>query len=151
MKRNEVAQSCPTLCNPMDYSLAGSSIHGIFPGKNIGVGCHFLLQEIFLTLELNLGLLHCRLYHLSHRGRFWKKRYDQSRQHFKKQQILLYFGNKGPSSQSYVLSAVTTERLHFHFTFMHWRRKWQPTPVSLPGESQGWGSLVGCHLLGRTE
>ena len=34
---------------------------------------------------------------------------------------------------------------------MHWRRKWQPTPVLLPGESQGWGSLVGCHLWGRTE
>ena len=37
------------------------------------------------------------------------------------------------------------------FTFMHWRRKWQPTPVFLPGESQGWRSLVGCHLWGRTE
>ena len=37
------------------------------------------------------------------------------------------------------------------FTFMHWRRKWQPTPVFLPGESQGWGSLVGCRLQGRTE
>ena len=37
------------------------------------------------------------------------------------------------------------------FTFMHWRRNWQPTPVFLPGESQGWGSLVGCHLWGRTE
>ena len=37
------------------------------------------------------------------------------------------------------------------FTFMHWRRKWQPTPVFLPGESQGWESLVGCHLWGRTE
>ena len=34
---------------------------------------------------------------------------------------------------------------------MHCRRKWQPTPVFLPGESQGWGSLVGCHLWGRTE
>ena len=34
------------------------------------------------------------------------------------------------------------------FTFMHWRRKWQPTPVFLPGESQGQGSLIGCHLLG---
>ena len=34
------------------------------------------------------------------------------------------------------------------FTFMHWRRKWQPTPLFLPGESQGWGSLVGCHLWG---
>ena len=37
------------------------------------------------------------------------------------------------------------------FTFMHWRRKWQPTPVFLPAESQGRGSLVGCHLWSRTE
>ena len=37
------------------------------------------------------------------------------------------------------------------FTFMHWRRKWQPTPVFLPGESQGRGSLVGCRLWDRTE
>ena len=36
-------------------------------------------------------------------------------------------------------------------TFMHWRRKWQPTPVFLPGESQGQGSLMGCRLWGRTE
>ena len=37
------------------------------------------------------------------------------------------------------------------FTFMHWRRKWQPTPVFLPGESQGQRSLVGCRLWGCTE
>ena len=37
------------------------------------------------------------------------------------------------------------------FTFMHWRRKWQPTPVFLPRESQGRGSLVGCRLWARTE
>ena len=37
------------------------------------------------------------------------------------------------------------------FTFMPWRRKWQPTPAFLPGESQGRGSLVGCRLWGRTE
>ena len=36
------------------------------------------------------------------------------------------------------------------FTFMRWRRKWQPTPVLLPGESQGRESLVGCRLWGRT-
>ena len=40
----------------------------------------------------------------------------------------------------------------FTFTFhFHWRRKWQPTPVFLPRESQGRGSLVGCRLWGRTE
>ena len=37
------------------------------------------------------------------------------------------------------------------FTFMHWRRKWQPTPVFLPGKSQGRRSLVGCRLWGHTE
>ena len=37
------------------------------------------------------------------------------------------------------------------FTFMHWRRKWQPTPVFLPGESQGQRILVGCCLWGHTE
>ena len=37
------------------------------------------------------------------------------------------------------------------FTFMHWRRQWQPTPGFLPGESQGRGSQVGCRLWGRTE
>ena len=39
----------------------------------------------------------------------------------------------------------------FTLTFMHWRRKWQPTPVFLPRESQGWGSLVGYHIRGCTE
>ena len=37
------------------------------------------------------------------------------------------------------------------FTFTHWRRQWQPIPVFLPGESQGWGSLAGCRLWGHTE
>ena len=53
-----------------------------------------------------------------------------------------------------VAKSRTTQQLHFHFslyTFMHWRRKWQPTPVFLPGEFQGRGSLVGCRLWGRTE
>ena len=66
-----VAQSCPTHCNPMDHSLPGSSVHGVSPGKNTGVGCHALLQGIFPTQGSNPGLLHCRriLYHLSHQGR----------------------------------------------------------------------------------
>ena len=37
------------------------------------------------------------------------------------------------------------------FTFMHWKRKWQPTPLFLPGESQGQRGLVGCRLWGCTE
>ena len=51
------AQSCLTLCDPMDCILPGSSIHGDFLGKNTGVGCHFLLQGIFKTQGLNPHLL----------------------------------------------------------------------------------------------
>ena len=54
-----VAQSCLTLCNPMDCNLPCSSVHGIFSGKNAGVACHFLLQGIYLTQESNLHLLRC--------------------------------------------------------------------------------------------
>ena len=63
-------QLCPTLCDPMDCSLSGSSVHGDSPGKNTGMGCHALLQGIFQTQESNRGLLHCRqtLYQLSYQG-----------------------------------------------------------------------------------
>ena len=55
-----IVQWCPTLCNPMDWSLPGSPVHGILQARNTGVGSHSLLQWIFLTQGLNPGLLHCR-------------------------------------------------------------------------------------------
>ena len=65
-----VAQSCPTLFDPIDCSPPGSSVHRNSPGNNTGVGCHALLQGIFPTQGLNPGLSHCRwiLYQLSHQG-----------------------------------------------------------------------------------
>ena len=65
-----VAQSCPTLCDPMNCSQPGFSVHGDSPGKNTGVGCCFLLQGIFPTQESSRGHLHCRqiLYQLSYQG-----------------------------------------------------------------------------------
>ena len=66
-----VAQSSPTLCNPMDYSPLSSSVHGICQARILEwIAIHSLLQGIFLTERSNLGLLHCRqiLYHLSHQG-----------------------------------------------------------------------------------
>ena len=56
-----VTQSSPTLCDPMRCNPPSSSVHGIFPGKNTEVSCHFLLQGIFLTQGCNLCLL--RLLH----------------------------------------------------------------------------------------
>ena len=58
-----VTQLCPTLSDPMDYSLPGSSLHGIFQARILEWVAIFLLQGIFLTQELNarlLCLLHCR-------------------------------------------------------------------------------------------
>ena len=60
---SEVAQSCPLFATLWTVARQAPP-----PGKNTGVGCHFLLQGVFLTQGLNLGLLHCRqtLHHLSH-------------------------------------------------------------------------------------
>ena len=56
------------LCDPVDCGPSGSSVHGDSPDKNIGVGCHALLQEIFPIQGSNPGLPHCWwiLCHLSH-------------------------------------------------------------------------------------
>ena len=68
--KSKVAQSCPTLCDPVDCSPPGSSVHGIFPDKSTRVGCHSLLQGIFPTQGSNLCLPPCRqmLYCLNHQG-----------------------------------------------------------------------------------
>ena len=65
-----VAQSCPTLCNPMDCSPPGSSVHGDSPGKNTEMGFHVPFQRMFPTQGSNPGLPYCRqiLYCLSHQG-----------------------------------------------------------------------------------
>ena len=78
---------------------------------------------------------------------------------------LLYFCSVSCNISSFIYNFINFSLLSFFyyssrhdwatslslFTFMHWRRKWQPTPVFWPGESQGQGSLVGCHLWGRTQ
>ena len=65
-----VAQSCPTLCDPMDCSPLGSCVHEIFQARILEWVRHFLLQGIFLTQGSNPGLLYCRqiLYQLSYKG-----------------------------------------------------------------------------------
>ena len=71
-RESVVAQSCPTLCDPMDWSLGLWPASFLCPwnslGKNTGVACHFLPQGSFLTQGSNPGFLHCRqiLYRLSH-------------------------------------------------------------------------------------
>ena len=64
-----------TLCDPMDCSPPGSSVHGDSPGKSTGGGCHAFPQGIFPTQGSNPGL-HCRriLYRLSHLGKHMNTR-----------------------------------------------------------------------------
>ena len=57
MHASLVAKSCLTLCDPMDCSPPGSSVRGDSPGKNTGVGCHFLLHGIFQIWRVNPHLL----------------------------------------------------------------------------------------------
>ena len=61
-------QSCLTLCDPIDCSPLGSSVHGDLPGKNTGVGCHALLQGIFPMHGSNLHSNRRVLYHYRHLG-----------------------------------------------------------------------------------
>ena len=115
-------QSCSTLCNPVDYtayqdplSMARSS-----PGKNTGVGCHALLQGMFPTQGLNLHLLHCR----------WILRClvlnctVLYRVGFPSGSVV-----KNPPANSGDAGSIPSS--------VPVRRKWQPTPVFLPGKSHG--------------
>ena len=129
------------LCPP------GSSVHGIHSGKNTGEGCHFLLQRIFATQGSNLYLLSwqaCSL-PLSYLGSPvlimpTVKLSNSIHPH------CIYL----PPPKLGSLLSVSILLLSL-FTFMHWRRKWQPTPVLLPGKSHGWWSLVGYSPWGRKE
>ena len=149
-------QSCPTLCDPIDYSPPGFSLCGDFPGKNTGVGCQVLLQGIFPTQGLNPGLQHCRqiLYYLSHQGsltsslvaRIWCFHHPdpasisgwEPKSYFK---LLKVKATQGHSwHQELVLLALLLKWLHFCFT-----------PVLLPGKSHGPRSLVGFSPWGLEE
>ena len=106
-------------------------------------GCHFLLQRIFPTQESNPGLLHCReiRYQLSYKGNPDSKVVGEGNG-----TPLQYLCLENPVDGGAWWAAVHgVGRVGYDwatslwlFTFMHWRRNWQPTPVFLPGEFQGW-------------
>ena len=105
-------------------------------GKDTGVGCHFLLQYMKGKVKVKL-LSRARLFG---EGDGTPLQYS----------CLENPMDRGAWKVAVHGVAKSQTRLS-DFTFMHWRRKWQPTPVFLLGESQGRGSLVGCRLWGRTE
>ena len=134
----KLLQLCPTLCDPMDCSLPGSSFHGIFQARVLEWGAIAFsmtsLDRILKSRDITL----------------WTKVYIGKAMDF----LVVMYG-----CESWTIKKDECRRIDAFevwtslsvFTFMHWRRKWQPTPVFLPGESQGRGSLVRCCLWGRTE
>ena len=133
---SEVAQSCPTLSDPMDCSLPGSSVHGILQARVLEWGAiSFSSDPAYLTYMQSTSLEKATAPHSSTLA--WKIPWTEEPG-----------GLQSMGSLGVGHDRATSLSL---FPFMHWRRKWQPTPVFLPGESQARGSLVGCHLWGRRE
>ena len=162
----KLLQSCPTLCNPTDGSPPVSPVPGILQAR--------VLEWVAIAFS-NAGKWKVKVKLLS-RVRLlatpWTAAYQAPpSMGFSRQEY--WSGVPSPSPYQSLrtlawkipcleepgrLQSMGLPRVGHNWatslwlsTFMHWRRKWQPTPVFLPIESQGRGSLVGCRLWGRTE
>ena len=131
----EVVQLCPTLWDPVNCSLPGSSIHGIFQARILEWGA---ISFSYRKLNIYFCFIdYAKAFDCVDHNKLWKIPWT-------KEPGRLQFMGSWRVSYDWVTSLSL-------FTFMHWRRKWQRTPVFLPGESQGWWSLVDCCLWGCTE
>ena len=130
-----LAQSSLTLGDPMDCSPPGSSVHGISQARTL----EWVITSFPILLTVNSGLV---------------DNIETEKAGTPLQYSCLENPMDGGAWWAAVHGAVKSwTRLSdftFPFTFIHWRRKWQPTPVFLPGEPWGRGNLVGCRLWGRT-
>ena len=141
-----VAQSCLTLCNPMDCSPPGSSVHVSLQAR--------ILEWVAMPPPgdlpdpgINPGLSHFRqiLYHLSHQGSLKMKDKNRPINLLIRSQINLASLVAQTIKGLPVMQETWVEKIP-------WRRAWQPTPVFLPGESHGvHGRLAGYSPCGRKE
>ena len=141
-----VTQSCPTLCDIMNCSPLGSSVHGDSPDKNNGVGCHALLQGIFLTQGSNPGLSHCRQisYRLSHqRSHILNQKLSGSKLAPVTHWVHVFPGGANGKESAPNAGDIREASSMPGSGRFPWRREWQPTPVFSPGESHGQRGLVG--------
>ena len=136
-------KSCTILCDPMNCNLPGSSSHRVLQARILGwIDFPFFKGTSEPKDQTQVSYFNRPIYSeramAPHSSTFaWK---------------ILWMEEPGR------LQSMGSLRVPYNwatslslFIFMHWRRKWQPTPVFLPGESQGQGSLVGCRLWGLTE
>ena len=141
----KLLQSC--LCNSMDCSPPGERLllKNIFHFMNIQesdyslISGHFCCFQFRLTAAVKLPLISANT--------CWRRQWHPI-------PVLLPGKSMDGGAWWAAVHGVArsqTRLSDFTFTFTHWRRKWQRTPVFLLRESQGHGSLVGCHLWGLTE
>ena len=122
---SEVARSCPTLCNSMDCSLPGSSVHGIFQARVLKWVAVKLLSRVRLCDPMD-----CRLPGFSVHGIFQARILEW---------VAISFSNRLDRRVKWVNYNMQ----------IPWRRKWQPTPVLMPRKFHGWRSLVGYSPWGH--
>ena len=145
-------QSCPTLCDPIDGSPPGSPHPWDSPGKNTGVGCHFLLQCMKVKSESEVAqscptlrdLLDCSLPGSSIHGIFQARILEWGA-------IAFSIGGTGGKESTYQCRRCHWHRFDPWIRKLQWSRKWQPTPVFLPGKSHGQRSLACYSPWGHTE
>ena len=131
-RESEVAQSCPTLSDPMDCSLPGSSIYGIFQGRVLEWG----------------AIAGCNFLSLSHHNKNLKRqKLKASACHSSHTVLQLCVYTCFPVKERKLLSILWPGSV-FNGLRGCWRRQWHPTPVLLPGKSHGRRSLVGCSPWG---
>ena len=135
---SEVTQSCPTLCDSMDCSPPGFSIHGVIQTIEGS------LVSVWDILNVISHLFKIKYFYLYGEGNGTPLQYSCLENPMDGEAWSVAVHGVAEVGHDWTTSLSL-------FTFMHWRRKWQPTPVFLPGESQGQGSLVGCRLWGHTE
>ena len=112
---NEVAQFCPTLCNPMDCSLSGSPVHGILQARILDwVGISFSRGSSQPSDPTQVSCITGRFFTV------WATR----------------------ESPTPIINVSNWSENHSLYNA--WRRQWHPTPVLFPGKSHGQRSLVGC-------
>ena len=146
----KLLQSCPPLCDPMDCSLPGSSVHGVSLSKNTAVSCHALLQGIFPTWGSNL-------YILSHALAGWFFTSNATWEALSLPQICFYVWVRNIPWWLSGIESACQRRSHRRHRFdpwirkIPWRKAWQPTPVFLPGESPWTEGPGGLQSLGYKE
>ena len=153
----------PLFCDPMECSLPSSCIHGILLASILAWVAMASSRGSSWPREWTcISYVSCIgrqvLYHLHHLGSLiWLTYIMKSEKAMAPHYSTLAW--KIPCTEEPGgLQSMGSQRVGHDwaislslFTFMHWRRKWQPTPVFLPGESQGQRSPMGCPLWGRTE